>query len=134
MTGPTVADARGTDGVRLSGWAWLVLAGVFEIGMTTALKLEQSDSRFLAVFIVCAIISFELLAQAIKSIPLGLAYAIWTGIGAVGTAAVGIAAFGDPLGPVRAILLAVLVAAMVGLKLVAGKPTAVPSGQPSSPG
>lgn len=69
-------------------------------------------------FLGCAIVSFECLAKAIRTaIPLGLAYAIWTGIGAVGAVIVGVVAFDDPLGPVRAALLFVLVAAMVGLKL-----------------
>ena len=113
----------------MSGWLWLLVAGAFEIGMTTALKLEQQDSRFLWVFLVCAIAGFECLSRAIKTIPLGLAYAIWTGIGAVGTVIVGVVAFDDPLGPVRAALLFVLVAAMVGLKLSGDSKHAV---QPSS--
>lgn len=106
----------------MNGWLWLMIAGAFEIGMTTALKLEQQDSRFLWVFLACAVAGFECLAKAIKTIPLGLAYAIWTGIGAVGTVVIGALAFGDPLGPVRVLLLTGLVAAMIGLKLVgAGK-------------
>lgn len=56
----------------MSGWLWLLVAGAFEIGMTTALKLEQQDSRFLWVFLVCAVAG-ECLAKAIKTIPLGLA-------------------------------------------------------------
>ncbi len=104
----------------MNGWLWLMIAGVFEIGMTTALKLEQTDSRFLWVFLACAVAGFECLAKAIKTIPLGLAYAIWTGIGAVGTVIVGALAFGDPLGGVRVLLLTGLVAAMIGLKLVGG--------------
>lgn len=106
----------------MNGWVWLLIAGAFEIGMTTALKLEQQDSRFLWVFLACAVAGFECLAKAIRTIPLGLAYAIWTGIGAVGTVIVGAVAFGDPLGPVRVLLLAVLVAAMIGLKLVGNRP------------
>ena len=113
----------------MSGWVWLLVAGAFEIGMTTALKLEQQDSRFLWVFLACAVAGFQCLAKAIRTIPLGLAYAIWTGIGAVGTVIVGVVAFGDPLGPVRAALLFVLVAAMVGLKLSGDSKRAV---QPSS--
>lgn len=113
----------------MSAWLWLLLAGVFEIGMTTGLKLEQHDPQYLWPFLGCAIVSFECLAKAIRTIPLGLAYAIWTGIGAVGTVIVGVVAFGDPLGPVRAALLFVLVAAMVGLKLSGDSKRAV---QPSS--
>ena len=65
----------------MSAWLWLLLAGVFEIGMTTGLKLEQHDPQYLWLFLGCAIVSFECLAKAIRTIPLGLAYAIWTGIG-----------------------------------------------------
>ncbi|MFT3860131.1 DMT family transporter [Micropruina sp.] len=108
----------------MNAWLWLLAAGGFEIGMTTALKLEQHDARFLWVFLACAIAGFECLAKAIKTISLGLAYAIWTGIGAVGTVIVGVLAFGDPLGPVRGLLLFGLVAAMIGLKLVGGSKTA----------
>lgn len=108
----------------MSGWLWLMIAGAFEIGMTTALKLEQQDSRFLWAFLACSIAGFECLAKAIKTIPLGLAYAIWTGIGAVGTVVIGALAFGDPLGPVRVVLLTGLVAAMIGLKLVGGRKSA----------
>lgn len=115
--------------VRMTGWLWLLLAGAFEIGMTTALKLEQQDSRFLWVFLACAIAGFECLAKAIRTIPLGLAYAIWTGIGAVGTVLIGALAFGDPLGLVRVLLLTGLVAAMIGLKLGGGRPVKRPPGQ-----
>ena len=108
----------------MSAWLWLLLAGVFEIGMTTGLKLEQHDPQYLWLFLGCAIVSFECLAKAIRTIPLGLAYAIWTGIGAVGTVIVGAVAFGDPMGPVRVLLLSGLVAAMIGLKLVGGTKSA----------
>ena len=107
----------------MNGWAWLLIAGGFEIGMTTALKLQQQDPSLLWLFAVCAVISFQCLARAIQSIPLGLAYAVWTGIGAVGTVLVGALAFADPLSAVQLLLLAGLVAAMVGLKLV-GAPKA----------
>lgn len=104
----------------MNAWVWLLIAGGFEIGMTTALKLEQTDGRFLWLFLACAVASFQCLSKAIRTIPLGLAYAIWTGIGAVGTVLIGAVAFDDPLGPVRVLLLTGLVAAMVGLKLVGG--------------
>jgi len=104
----------------MNGWLWLIVAGGFEIGMTTALKLEQHDQRFIWLFLACAVAGFQCLARAIRTIPLGLAYAIWTGLGAVGTVLVGAVVFEDPLGPLRALLLAGLVAAMIGLKLVGG--------------
>lgn len=105
---------------RHPAWWWLLLAGGFEIGMTTALKLEQADGRYLWLFLACAVLGFQCLSRAIASIPLGLAYALWTGIGAVGTVLVGAIAFDDPLGPVRVLLLSGLVAAMVGIQLVGG--------------
>ena len=102
----------------MSGWLWLLVAGAFEIGMTTALKLEQQDSRFLWVFLVCAVAGFECLAKAIKTIPLGLAYAIWTGIGAVGTAILGIYLFDESRDVLRFVCIGLIVAGIVGLKLV----------------
>ncbi len=105
----------------MNGWYWLLIAAIFEVGMTSALKLEQQHSQFLWLFLACAIAGFECLSRAIRTIPLGLAYAIWTGIGAVGTVIVGAVAFGDPLGPVRVLLLFGLVSAMIGLKLVGGR-------------
>lgn len=113
----------------MNAWLWLLLAGVFEIGMTTALKLEQSDSRWWWAFLVCAFVGFQCLSRAIRTIPLGLGYAIWTGIGAVGTVLVGAVAFGDPIGTVRVLLLTGLVAAMIGLKLVGGKDAPEPAGE-----
>ena len=111
----------------MNGWIWLLIAGAFEIGMTTALKLEQQNTQFIWLFLAFAIAGFECLAKAIRTIPLGLAYAVWTGIGAVGTVVIGAIVFGDPLGPARALLLGILVAAMVGLKLVSGTKPATQS-------
>ncbi|GGI72111.1 MULTISPECIES: DMT family transporter [Deinococcus] len=103
----------------MNAWAALVLAGLFEVGFTTALKLEQRNKNWFWAFIACAWISFGLLSQAIETIPLGTAYAVWTGIGAVGTVLVGRAFFGEPLGGRKLALLAVMVAAILGLKVTA---------------
>ena len=102
----------------MSAWLWLLLAGVFEIGMTTGLKLEQHDPQYLWLFLGCAIVSFECLAKAIRTIPLGLAYAIWTGIGAVGTAILGIYLFDESRDVLRFVCIGLIVAGIVGLKLV----------------
>ncbi|GAA4022925.1 multidrug efflux SMR transporter [Deinococcus rubellus] len=102
---------------RWTGWHWLALAGLLEIGFATALKLEQTRPQFLYVFLVCAYFSFDFLARALKTIPLGTAYAVWTGIGSVGAVAVGSLLFGEGLSLVRLALLGVLVAALIGLKL-----------------
>ncbi|AAF10579.1 MULTISPECIES: DMT family transporter [Deinococcus] len=103
----------------MNAWTALVLAGLFEVGFTTALKLEQQNKNWGWAFIVCAWISFGFLAQAIETIPLGTAYAVWTGIGAVGTVLVGRVFFGEQLGGRKLALLAVMVAAILGLKVTA---------------
>jgi quaternary ammonium compound-resistance protein SugE len=100
-------------------WLLLLFAGLFEVGFTTCLKLSDSFSKpWPSVgFILCAAISFWLLTKAIHTIPLGTAYAIWSGIGALGTALVGIYAFGDPTGTWRLVFLTLLIASIIGLKL-----------------
>lgn len=103
----------------MNAWAALVLAGLFEVGFTTALKLEQRNKNWFWAFIACAWISFGLLSQAIETIPLGTAYAVWTGIGAVGTVLVGRVFFGEQLGRRKLALMAVMVAAILGLKVTA---------------
>lgn len=114
MTAPFSEHAKPSAS---SAWLWLVLGGLFEVGFTTALKLQQQDARYGIVFLICAILSFDFLARAIKTIPLGTAYAIWTGIGAVGTVAVGATLFHESLSPLRLLLLGGLIAALIGLKL-----------------
>ncbi|MGX8883240.1 DMT family transporter [Methylovorus sp. SPW-M1] len=101
-------------------WILLILAGLFEIGFTTCLKLSDTFSKPWPTlgFIVCAGISFWLLMQATRDIPLGTAYAVWTGIGVLGTVIIGIVAFNDPLSPLRLLFLVLLIGAIVGLKAV----------------
>ncbi|MDZ4743063.1 MAG: multidrug efflux SMR transporter [Verrucomicrobiota bacterium] len=101
-------------------WVLLVAAGLFEIGFTTCLKLSEGFSKFWPSvgFAICAILSFGLLTLAIKEIPLGTAYAIWTGIGAFGTALVGIFFFGDAATTVRLLFLLLLIGSIIGLKIV----------------
>ena len=101
-------------------WVYLAGAGVFEIAFTTCLKLKQETGNrwWDAAFLVCAIISFGLLERAIAGIPLGTAYAVWTGIGAFGTALIGVVFFKDPLTFWRVFFLFTLVASVIGLKLV----------------
>jgi quaternary ammonium compound-resistance protein SugE len=101
-------------------WFYLVAAGVFEVGFTTCLKLSDhfSDWRWSLGFGVFAFISFSLLSEAAKIIPLGTAYAVWTGIGAFGTALAGIVWFKDPLTFWRLFFLCLLVTSIIGLKLV----------------
>lgn len=101
-------------------WVYLVIAGIFEIGFATSLKLSENFSNwpYTISFFVCAAISFGLLVVAAKHIPLGTAYAVWTGIGAFGTALVGILFFGDPAIVGRTVFLVLLVGSVIGLKLV----------------
>ena len=100
-------------------WLTLVAAGAFEVGFTTCMKLEQRSKWFIVPFLACAAISFTLLSQALDAIPLGTGYAIWTGIGAVGTVLVGALAFGEKLKPATLALLGVVVAMIIGLKVLA---------------
>jgi len=101
-------------------WLILILAGLFEIGFTTSLKLSHNFTELWPslAFLVCAGLSFGLLTRAIKTIPLGTAYAVWTSIGAIGTVLIGILAFGEPASLGRIALLLVMIAAVVGLKLI----------------
>jgi len=108
-------------------WVFLGLAGASEIGFTTCTKLDGIWATVL--FFVFAALSFWLLTRAMKTIPLGTAYAVWTAIGAVGTAVVGIVAFGDPVTSWRIFFLAAIVAIVVGLKMVS-EPVAQ-SGEPA---
>jgi quaternary ammonium compound-resistance protein SugE len=102
-------------------WVILVLAGFFEIGWAVGLKYTEGFSRFwpsLATVLSMAI-SLALLGAALRTLPLGTAYAVWTGIGAVGTVLLGIALFGEPPSAARLICAGFIVAGIVGLKLTA---------------
>lgn len=100
------------------GWIFLLLAGLFEVGFATSLKLMDGHKNlpWTAAFYVCIIASFGLLEQALKTIPIGTAYAVWTGLGGVGVATIGILYMGDPATPMRIMFLALLIAALIGLK------------------
>lgn len=97
-----------------------MLAGAFEIGFTTAMQFMKTGKSWgpIAVFAVCIVLSFVFLTKATTTIPVGTAYAMWTGIGAAGTALLGLLLFGEPATFWRVIFLASLIAALVGLKLV----------------
>lgn len=104
-------------------WLLLLLAGLFEVGFTTCLGKANHASggtaiAWMAGFLVCLGLSMTLLVQASRSIPLGTAYAVWTGIGAVGTVLIGILLFEEPTDPWRMFFLFLLIASLVGLKLV----------------
>jgi quaternary ammonium compound-resistance protein SugE len=106
----------------LTGWFALLLAGLLEIGWALGLKYSDGLTRFWpsVAMLVAIALSFALLAVALKSIPFGTAYALWTGIGAAGTVIVGMTAFGEPADLFRVTCLALIIAGMVGLKLATG--------------
>lgn len=101
-------------------WVYLFLAGLSEVGWAIGLKYTEGFSRFWpsAATVAVMILSFVLLGQALRSLPIGTAYAIWTGIGAIGTAVAGMVLFGEPRDVLRLVCLGLIVAGIVGLKLV----------------
>jgi multidrug transporter EmrE-like cation transporter len=103
-------------------WMYLLLAGLFEIGFAISIKLMDGHKNipWTIAFYVCVVLSFGFLEQAARSLPIGTAYAVWTGIGGVGVAIIGMAFLGDPITPWRIVFLVLLVTALVGLKLTSG--------------
>ena len=101
-------------------WLSLVVAGLFEVVWAVGLKYTDGFSRLWpSVFTVVAmVLSVLLLEYAVRSVPIGTAYAVWVGIGAVGTAVFGMILFGESREPLRLLCLALIVAGVVGLKLV----------------
>ena len=101
-------------------WFWLILGGVFEVGFTTSLRFVDGfrNIPWTLAFLVSVALSMGLLELASRSIPMGTAYAVWGGIGALGTLLVGVVFFAEPLGAARVALILGLVACIVGLKLV----------------
>ncbi len=100
-------------------WLLLVLAGLFEVGWAIGLKYTDGFTRPLPTIATVAamIISLGMLGVAMKSLPVGTAYAVWVGVGAVGTAILGIVLMGESAAPGRLISLGLIVAGIVGLKL-----------------
>lgn len=101
-------------------WAILVVAGLFEVGWAIGLKYTEGFTRLVpsALTLTAMLASIVLLGLALKALPVGTAYAVWTGIGAVGTAALGIYLFGEPATAARLASIGLIVAGIVGLKLV----------------
>ena len=101
-------------------WIYLFAAGLFEICWAVGLKYTNGFTRLApSLFTVGTMAaSFALLSLALRTLPLGTAYAVWTGIGAVGTAILGIALFGEPAHAARLVCIGLIVAGIVGLKLV----------------
>ena len=101
-------------------WLALIIGGLFEVGFTTSLRFVDGfrNAPWVAAFLVSVTLSMGLLEYAGRTIPMGTAYAIWAGIGAAGTAVVGILVFGEAVSPARLVLLTGLVGCIVGLKLL----------------
>lgn len=100
-------------------WVILILAGIFEIGWAIGLKYTEGFTRLWPTVgtAVAMVISLGLLGVAMKSLPVGTAYAIWVGVGAVGTAILGIVLLGEPANAGRLLSLALILAGIIGLKL-----------------
>jgi len=101
-------------------WLYLLFAGLCEVAWAIGLKYTEGFSRLVPslLTVVAMILSLALLGLALKSLPVGTAYAVWTGIGAVGTAALGIYLFDEPATAARLASIGLIVAGIVGLKIV----------------
>lgn len=104
----------------MSAWIYLIIAGVLEIGFASMIKLTENFTKLVPtlVFLVFATGSFYALTKAVQGIPIGTAYAIWTGIGAFGTIVIGILFYKEPASMLRLFFLFTLVSSIIGLKLV----------------
>ena len=102
-------------------WLILIIAGLFEVGFATCLgkaREGQNTTWWMAGFFICLAISMTLLYKASQTLPIGTAYAVWTGIGAVGTVIIGIIFFKEPADFWRLFFITTLIASIVGLKVV----------------
>jgi quaternary ammonium compound-resistance protein SugE len=108
-----------TSKASSTAWLILVLAGLFEIGWAIGLKYTEGFTRLWPTLgtVAAMIISLGLLGIAMKSLPVGTAYAVWVGVGAVGTVILGIVLLGEPANPGRLISVSLIIAGIIGLKL-----------------
>ena len=99
-------------------WIVLLVAGLLEMGWAIGLKYTEGFTRFWPSVgtAISMVLSVVLLGWAMRSLPVGTAYAVWTGIGAVGTVALGIVLFGEPANAARLVCVALIVAGIIGLK------------------
>ncbi|UFZ04261.1 quaternary ammonium compound efflux SMR transporter SugE [Bradyrhizobium ontarionense] len=103
----------------MSGWLALLAAGLLEIIWALGLKHSDGLTRFWpsVATVVAILLSFSMMSLALRSLPFGTAYAVWTGIGAAGSIIVGMILYSEPADPTRLICLSLIVAGMIGLKL-----------------
>jgi quaternary ammonium compound-resistance protein SugE len=101
-------------------WVYLVIAGLFECGFTTALRYvdETWPWKPIVLFLISSALSFFFLTLALRTLPLGTAYAVWTGLGAAGTVLIGLIWYNEPAETMRMVFLMLLIGSIVGLKLV----------------
>jgi quaternary ammonium compound-resistance protein SugE len=118
----TTQSRAGARAAVATAWVFLLVAGIAEWGWPVGLKLGWSDAGaqwgWIALALVSMALSGWLLLLAQRTLPMGTAYAVWTGIGAVGTFLIGIAVFGDSAALVRFVCVGLIVAGILGLKLV----------------
>ena len=101
------------------GWIILFFAGLTEVGWAVGLKYTEGFTRLVpsVLTVACMAVSLGLLGLALKTLPIGTAYAVWTGIGTIGTALLGIVLFGESAGALRLACIGLIVAGIIGLKL-----------------
>ena len=106
----------------MGAWLLVIVAGVLETIMALSLKESQGFSRpwWSVSFVIFAVASFSLLALGLRTLPVGSAYAVWTGIGAAGTAILGMAMLGESRDPLRLVAIALIVSGVVLLQLTGG--------------
>ena len=100
-------------------WLTILAAGLFETGFAVALKMSHGMTRLwpTVMFAVCALLSFGLLTIALRRLEVGAAYAVWTGIGAAGTAVIGMSFLGEPVSATKIVSIALILAGVIGLNL-----------------
>jgi len=100
-------------------WIILLIAGLFEVGWAVLLKFTEGFTRPIPIVLtaISLVLSMGLLGWSVKTLPLGTAYAVWTGVGAVGTAIVGVVLFKEPATAARLVCLGLIVAGILGLKV-----------------
>lgn len=103
-------------------WVLLTIAGIFEIAFALCMKWSEGFSRLVPALltVVTGLSSVFLLSYSLRTLQVGTAYAVWTGIGAAGTAILGMVFLGDSTAPVRVLCIVLILAGVIGLKLVSG--------------
>jgi quaternary ammonium compound-resistance protein SugE len=104
------------------GWIYILIAGLFEVLFAICLKASDNFSKMLPLigFAIGVFFSLYFLSRAMQSIPVGTAYAVWTGVGSIGTVMIGIFFYGDPTNFARLFFISLLILSLVGLKFFSG--------------